>query len=211
MVVTKELREKLDKSQKVFLIVPQEAGLDGLCGALALKHTFSNNNRKVEVVFDGAIPEQTGDLPEADQILTNLGNKDLVLKFKVGSQGIEKISYSMEGEILSLRVRPKSSNFDVENFHYVYEGARANLIVTFGISKLDKLSFYNDYKDSFEKSEIINLGEPLPKEQEKKEEVKSEEIPEAKSISQFIFEQLIGWGITPNREASICLLKGISL
>jgi hypothetical protein len=33
---------------------------------------------------------------------------------------------------------------------------------------------------------------------------------EAKSISQFIFEQLVTWGVTPSKEAATCLLKGIS-
>ncbi|MFH1896617.1 MAG: hypothetical protein ABH814_04100 [bacterium] len=209
MVITRDLKEKLEKAQKTFLIVPQEAGLDGLCGALALYHTFQSKDREVRVVFDGEIPSGIQDMPEAGKILPNLGSKDLILRFNIGKQGVEKISYSTGGDILSLRVRPKTGQFDIANFDYSYEGANANLLVTFGIARVSDLSFFEHYKQSFEKSEIINLGEPIAENSHKAG--KEKETVEAKSISQFIFEQLVAWGITPSKEASICLLKGISL
>jgi len=209
MVITRELKEKLEKAQKTFLIVPYDAGLDGLCGALALCHVFQNKDRIVKVVFDGKVPPEAENLPGVGEILPNLGSKDLILRFNIGKQGVEKISYSTEGDTLSLRVRPKAGQFDIANFDYSYESATANLLVTFGIAKVSNLSFFENYKQSFEKSEIINLGEPIGENSQKTGQEK--ETVEAKSISQFIFEQLSAWGITPSKEASICLLKGMSL
>jgi len=209
MIITRELKEKLEKAQNAFLIVPKDAGLDGICGALALWHSFNNTDRQLTVVFDGQLPVEAQDLPGAGNILPNPGSKDLILRFNIGKQGVEKISYSTEGGVLFLRVRAKDSQFEIENFDYSYEGIAANLLVTFGISKPSDLSFWEDYKQLFDKSEIINLGEPISKGQEKTD--KEKELVVGKSISQFIFEQLVSWGITPSKEAAICLLKGMSL
>ena len=209
MVITRELREKLEKAHKTFLIVPKEAGLDGLCGALALYHSFNNKDRQVVVVFDGEVPKEARSLPGVDTILPNLGSKDLILRFNIGKQGVEKISYSTNNDTLSLRVRPKGDQFDITNFDYSYEGTNADLLVTFGIAKVKDLIFYEKYKQSFEKSEIINLGEPITEAEEAV--IKKKDISEAKSISRFIFELLVSWTITPAKEASICLLHGMSL
>lgn len=231
MVVTKDLREKLENSATSALIVPSLAGLDGICGALALKHSFDMQGKKLLVVYDGELPKEVAELPGAEEIKSNLGSKDLVLKFNVGSSGVDKISYSVSNDILSLRVRPKNGSFNVENFDYNYEASSYDTLVTFGVSKLEDISFYTEYKAAFDKAEVLNLGEPLEKAtdatQVTKEEGEdgtdgaagSEDIThrnqgdqlEAKSISQFIFEQLVAWGITPNKKAAICLLRGISL
>ncbi len=234
MVVTKDLREKLENSATSALIVPSLAGLDGICGALALKHSFDMQGKKLLVVYDGDLPKEVAELPGAEEIKKNLGSKDLVLKFNVGSSGVDKISYSVSNDILSLRVRPKNGSFNVENFDYTYEASSYDTLVTFGVSKLEDISFYTEYKAAFDKAEVLNLGEPLEKatdvtqvtkaikeegEGETDGDVGSEDIDhnkksdqlEAKSISQFIFEQLVAWGITPNKKAAICLLTGISL
>lgn len=210
MLVTKDLKEKLERAKKVALIVPQDAGLDGLCGALALQHVFKAKERQVSVVFDGALMEEAKDLPGSDQITRDLGSKDLILRFNVGQTGIEKISYSVLGEILSLRIRPKKATFKINDFDYSYEDAGFNLFVTFGVASLKTLSFYKDYEETFSKVEVLNLGEPVGG--SVAQEAPLGALPsEAKSISQFIFEQLAAWGITPSKEASLCLLKGMAL
>lgn len=204
----KEFTDLVAGAKNIAIVADESAGVDVLASSLALRHLLRNQGKKVISVFSGPIPEEIRTLPDADKIQKDFGPKNLVIKIDYQDDPIEKISYSVEDEILNLIIHPRGRGFDVKKIRYFFEESEINFIIVFAASSLESLGpIYETAKKEFAATPIVNIDIS-----DKNTNFGQLNIVENKadSFSQLLFEKLSEWKLKPTKEAARCLLMGIA-
>jgi len=128
------LRSIVDSADSVLILLPQKPYFDQVAAGLALFLAL-RDTKKVEIFCPSDMLVEFNKLIGVDKIATELGNKNLVIKFP-GYQAvnIERVSYDIEEGEFKLTVIPKQQITppQKEQIQVSYSGVSADLVILIG-------------------------------------------------------------------------------
>jgi hypothetical protein len=161
--IIEHLKDTVQKSQEVLVLLPQNAGQEMVTGALGLYLVLAGAGKNVTVACPTKISDSSRALPSGDQIAQKIGNRNLVISLKVTDRdSIDKVSYNLDEatKTFNLIIQPKKGNpaFKKDEVSYSYSGAAADLIITVGANRLEDLGlFYEEERQLFADAKTISL------------------------------------------------------
>jgi|SRR3989344_3275629 len=156
-IVTDQFKDLIMKAKKVLILIGADVNADTVSAGLALADLLKSRGVDSHLVSEGSLPSELSVLSGFEQIKNNLEPKNLVISFNYAKNPIEKISYKIDGDILSLIVKPKIGGINLDEVQTSFVGGDYNLIVLLGVSEVKDLKNYNYYKDLFESLPTINI------------------------------------------------------
>ena len=143
----------LIKSVKSTLIfVGENPSVDSLAAALFLEENIAGQDKKVQIVAKGTIPEALREFSE--KISDKASTKKLVVTFNWRELGIEKVSYNLEGENFNFIITPRNKRISADQVKISYEGQEEDLVITLGVSSRRSLEYFSDVTET---KPIINI------------------------------------------------------
>jgi hypothetical protein len=157
---TSQLKQILDQSNSMVVVLGPKANLDQVASAVALFRGLRNSGKEVILVS----PEEI----ELDQVLGlddvkyKLGNKDLSVSFDYDENLVDKVSYHIDEEKKKfyLVVKPKKGHkpLDSNKVSFDYVGAQADLIFLVGVHQYSALEhLYENYIDVYDSATVITI------------------------------------------------------
>lgn len=124
----------IDSATSILILLPTKPYFDQVAAGLAL---YLSLKGKKEVVISSSSPIMVGfnRLIAIDKIVTEIGNKNLTIKFAgYDANNIEKVSYDIENGEFQLTVVPKSGfvSPQKEHLNLSYSGVSTDLIILIG-------------------------------------------------------------------------------
>lgn len=150
-----QLRELLERSKTVVIIVKDDPSLDQLATASSLSMALSQAGKEV-LFLSPTAPITTHDLLGIENISTKMGNQNLVVSFDYSEDLVDKVSYHIgeESGKFFLTIKPKKGHppLDSNKVEFSYTGMDADLAILIGVHDLESLdtlyfgseSFYQD-------------------------------------------------------------------
>jgi len=203
----KQLRTLIEEASNLVILVSPHAAGDGLYAGLALKDVLASRNKNVNVVYSEQLPVGVDTLPEAKDIKCYLGENALVVSLDNAAAQIEKVAYSPEGQTLNLVLSPVARNFDPLTVKSFIRSQKIDLLIILGAGKLEEFGqFYNDNRQEFENSAILNIDNHNDNSHFGTTDVID---PEAKSLCELVFYKLAQWQWRPTQNAARLLSLGL--
>jgi len=203
-----EIKSILDPSQNILIVTKENPTTDNVAAALALWQTLSKSGKTVSVACPTPLTVEYTNLFSIDKVETKMGNKNLVISLDYVEGSIEKVSYNVNGDKFNLVIQPKAGflPFSGEKVKFSNSGISANLIFVIGCQNLGELgNFYQDDKNSFENTPVINFNNISQTEEFGKINI----IKAVSSCSQLILDFLQSFSLSPDPDMASNLLTGI--
>lgn len=156
--IIKKFQQKLDSASSILILLPPKPDSDMLVATLSL-YSSLKETKNIQLGCSSSVDSQ---LPYADQIKTNIGNKNLIISFPYQQQSVDHVSYDIDEQkqTFNLRVKPSSQGqpLDPDQVSYSFTGAQADLAIVLGIKSLPELgNLYSDEKEFLDQVEIVNI------------------------------------------------------
>lgn len=155
-----ELQNFLAPAQNILVAMPNEPNFDQVAAALATFLSLQKAGKQVFVVSSGEMIVEFSHLVGVDKITDKLAGQDLVLTLDVPIENIEKVSSVEEKGKLSLvlQAKPGSPAITKEKVLFSSASATADLILNFGVGKLQDLGkIYEENRSLFSQKPIVNI------------------------------------------------------
>lgn len=155
-----KIKELLDKSPEVLIVMHERPTFDSVGSALALSLGLTSLGKKVTVACPDPMTVELSSFVGVNKIVTELGKKNFVISLDYVDGSIEKVSYNIEGDKFNLVVEPRVGfeSFSQDKVHFSHAGTAANLIIavdTIHLGGLKKL--YESDKELFASKPVINI------------------------------------------------------
>lgn len=212
--VLADLKTKLASSQRVLIALPNEVSVDKLSGALALYLTLSNSGKQAFLVTEAPTQVSAANLFGIDRVQNSLpqtsGDLIITLSGVVAQDGtvpdIEKLDYFPEGGDMKLvfKVLP-GHTFKPSSITPTYSGGDLDLILTVGARDFNSLG--GIYQSQvFSGVTLINLDKDPTNTQYGTLNIID---PESTSVSEMVYQLILGLGLTLDPDSATNLLEGI--
>ncbi len=165
----KQLQDLFSQAKDILIITKEQPTIDGLCACLALKSAFSQKmdmqgkKKNVTLAISNRNGSQYSLLPGADQIVSELGLRDLVIGVNGFVEGsIENVNWYVDKGRLNVVFKSNPAVpmfFDLKNLDPFYAGA--NFDVVFVIDALSPSELGNAYKQDpgmYSELPVINVS-----------------------------------------------------
>ena len=201
----KELNKVLDSATNVLITGPSNPNLDILGSAIAWQIFLSKQQKKVDLCFDGKIPNY-GFLPETN-ILKDLGNLN---KFKIildtSNTKVKQLSYDMEGDELIIDVVPDNGVFSSEDVKTDRGEYKYDVIIILGADSIESLGkIFSENRHFFHSKAIINIDTSVLNENYGQVNIIESNATSIAEISYQVFKKDI------KQDIATCLLAGMIL
>jgi nanoRNase/pAp phosphatase (c-di-AMP/oligoRNAs hydrolase) len=147
------LANLIQTSKKILIFVGKNPSVDSLAAAIFLEENLSGENKSLEVIASGDIPENLKSFSE--KISNKATTKKLVISFNWKELAVEKVSYNLEGENFNFIVTPRNRKIGGDEVKISYQGQEEDLIIVLGVSTLSELEYFSG---SSSDKPIINIG-----------------------------------------------------
>lgn len=157
------IKDNLSKANDIYVLVAQNPTFDMMASATALYLSLKESGKNVFIACPDEVRAEFSRIVGIDQVTDNIGNRNLVVSFKVAEEGqIDKVSYNLDadGKTFNLIIKPKSgaSPLKSDEVTYTYAGAEAQLIFLVGVNRLEDLGhFYQNERKLFTDSVSVSL------------------------------------------------------
>jgi nanoRNase/pAp phosphatase (c-di-AMP/oligoRNAs hydrolase) len=201
--------EQLIQSSSNIAVIPSPAGeVDAFAAALGLYLSLKERGKKVSLILTGKTPEGFEDLILAEDMVTNLSFRDLVVEINYSDSTAEKVNYSTQDGTLVLDISPVDRNFDLSNVKASLKGMEFDLIFVIGVQYKEQLgTSYLDLQEEFKKSKVVNVDISGRNTRFGDLNIVDSTIG---NLSQLVMNILAREGLVITREPAKALLKGIS-
>ncbi len=137
-------------------IHPDGDAVGSLLGLLLALRKFPG--KVVDAVSLDAIPEGYRFLPGVDDVKQEVSSRDLVITVDNSKTPIEKVSYSLQGEILELYITPTAGMISGDSIGHYLGKPKYDLIVTLDCAEPERIgSFVQEEADFFASVPVINI------------------------------------------------------
>lgn len=154
-----QLRDLLNKSNRVLVAGSGNVGPDAVAAVLGLSGVLKELGKAVNVVCPRQLPPEARSLLEWEEINAEL-TKNFVITLTSAVGNVEKVSYYTEGDDLNLVVHPhhQAPPFSPDQVKYREGGGDYDLIFVIGSKTLSDLGkIYTEEKDLFSKTDVVNI------------------------------------------------------
>lgn len=151
-----QIREKLNSSQRVLVVLPANPSFDAVASALSLNLALAENTKSTSVFCPSPMTVEYNHLVGVDQVHQKLQGTDLIMTLNYPVDQIERVSYNDDNGTPNVVIQPKSGapqlSENMANFHFA--GIGADIIFTVGVSDLTAVGD----PANFQNSTIVNIN-----------------------------------------------------
>lgn len=206
---TKSSMEQLIQSSDNIAVIPsQVAGYDGFAAALGLFFTLKEKDKKVVLVYPEGAPKGFEDLISDSELIIDPSLRELVVEIDYSNSPAHKVNYSTSNDVLTLKIGPVNSGFNLDKVKAGLQGAGYDLIFVIGAQVREDLGIsYSYLEEEFRSATIINLDNT-----EKNTLFGDVNIidPLMDNLSQLVLNFLSKSGFFITQKPAKALLRGIS-
>ncbi len=142
------IRELLDSTQDIGIIVGENQNIDSVAAGLALFLTLAGEGKNVQIVSKKEPIVEVSNLFGVNKIAKSFqgSTKILTISIPYREGEIEKVSYNIEGTRLNVNLFAEGTgiNFNENDVEYLKKGASPSLIVTIGVQNEQELASFVD-------------------------------------------------------------------
>lgn len=142
---TDKLKNILNSSQDILLIMPNFGDLDLFLAAYCF-YSFFTSQKRMRLLSPSAklkIPASLKKMIDQTILETALGKENLLISFPYREEQVDKVSYYIgeEQERFYLTIKPKKGfpPLDSQQVEFIYAGAQAELVFLWGVENLESL------------------------------------------------------------------------
>ncbi|HDS11768.1 MAG TPA: bifunctional oligoribonuclease/PAP phosphatase NrnA [Candidatus Wirthbacteria bacterium] len=144
--------------ERILLIVHSNPDGDALGSMLALQEGLGQLGKNCALVCSSPVPQCYRFLPDVDLIKQDFGCLDLVIQVNCKQTVVDKVSYNLHDDILSLVVTPAEGQFQLDDAKPTFGLPNYDLIITLDTPSLKLLGeLYERNPQFFHKIPIINI------------------------------------------------------
>lgn len=145
----------------VFVVLNRSPSFDQQLAAASLNLALSSCGKKSNLLVVERVVNPT--IAGLNNAKTSIGNQELVVGFDYNETEVDSVSYHIDEEEKKfyLTIKPQAGHqpLNHNSLSFDYVGAEADLIVLFGVSKLEQLEqIYAGYEDLFNSTSIISIN-----------------------------------------------------
>lgn len=157
-----QIKDLLDQSQSVFVVVGSGSGYDQLVAASALSAGLQAADKAVRLLAVEE-PKNNFGISELSQLKTDIGHQHLSISFEYSEDAVDKVSYHIGEETnrFYLTIKPKKGHdpLDPSTVEYSYTGADVDLIFLIGVGSLEDLEqLYYGYEKLYQDTPIVSIN-----------------------------------------------------
>lgn len=153
------LKQELENSKSIVILLSKNPYLDQVAAGLSLYLTLEKSEKNINIACPSPMLVEYNRLVGVNKIVSGLGDKNLVIKFKgYPAQNIEKVTYDIEEEEFRLSIIPKAdaSSPTQDQVTIDYAGVSADTIILIGGGNE---SHFPDLKnEKFANAKLIHIG-----------------------------------------------------
>jgi len=133
----KSLKQFIENSQSVLILVSKNPYLDQIASGLALYLTIKDTGKKVHIACPSPMLVEFNRLVGVNKIVSEIGDKNLVIRFKnYDPQNIERVTYDIDEQTqefkLSVIPKPNASSPTENQVDVKYSGMSADTVILIG-------------------------------------------------------------------------------
>lgn len=206
--ITGSMEQLIQRSNNIAIIPSQIGGVGAFAAALGLFLGLKEKNMKVSLIYTGGVPQGFEDLISNADVVVDPSIRDLVVEVDYSSSLAEKVNYSIQDNVLSLKIGPVDRNFSLDHVKAGLTGAGYDLIFVIGAqSKEDPGVSYSALEEEFRTAILINLDNSPANSRFGDVNVVD---PLMDNLSQLVLNFMSKAGFIITQKPAKALLKGIS-
>lgn len=164
--VIDQFKAKISEANSIVIAIPPDPSEDVLASSLGLFLTLKQEGKNTHIGCSSSPKVSSARLFGLDKITDNIGNQNMVIVLDFPEENLEKIDYSTAdtGKKIELRVIPRAGQAPPtgDQIHINFAGAKADLIITLGVSNLEELGkLYATEKEFFDTTPIVSITQRL--------------------------------------------------
>ncbi|MFH1186839.1 MAG: hypothetical protein V1697_01550 [Candidatus Levyibacteriota bacterium] len=207
----KQIKDLLNTANTFGIVAGKNPSLDDMGAALSLYLALVSSGKTVSIAAPDQPIVEISNLVGINKVKTSLGisGGDLVVSFPYKDGEIEKVSYTLENELLNIIVKagPQGLNFSQKDIKFTSGASNTpNILFTIGSPRLTDFSTIFDVAD-LKDTKVINIDN-------KSENQGFGDVvlvdPKASSVSEIIASLILFLGLPMDQDISQNLLSGIS-
>ena len=207
--IIQKLKDAIGKSNSIGIAVGREPSIDEMGAALALYLLLKNANKKVSIASPSDPIVEISSLVGINKVQRAFGGDagDLVVSFPYKEGEIEKVSYTLENNLLNIIVKASEQglSFDEQEVRYTRGSGTIDLLITVGAASLSDLGDVFD-EQKFSNISIINIDNKANN-QGYGDIVLID--PQSSSVSEHVADIVLTLGFQVEEDAAQNLLSGI--
>ncbi|MFZ3301697.1 MAG: hypothetical protein WA152_03230 [Microgenomates group bacterium] len=152
----------IDSAQEVLILLPSKPFMDQVAGGLSLYLTLSAQNKNVSISCPAQMIAEYSRLIGVDKVTSELGSKNLVIKFKnYSADDIDKVRADIENGEFTLTALPKTGKKSPtrEQLEISFTGTAGDLVVLIGGA--NDTHFPALSNEELKTAKVIHLGTRL--------------------------------------------------
>jgi len=204
-----KLKNALRDSKSIGVVVGSNPSLDQMAAALSLYLCLEKAGKKTVIASPTNPIVEVSSLVGIDKVQTNLGETsgDLIVTFPYAEGEIEKVSYTLENNLLNIVVKPgeKGLSFDEKDIKYS-RSETVDLLFVIGASKISDLGDLIT-SDKLKNTLVVNIDNKAENQGFGDIVIVSDKLS---SVSEKIAEILIDLGFSLDQDMAQNLLSGIT-
>lgn len=131
------------KAQSALVFIHPQATYDAVAAGLSLRLALTEAGKSCEVICEEPMRVEFSRLIDIDRVLTEAGNRDLVISFAYTEEQVDKVSYNVDEDSkrFELVISPKSGGqpLDPSTIDFRRTGLSADIIFLFGYHSFAEL------------------------------------------------------------------------
>lgn len=199
----------IDSAQEVLILLPSKPYMDQVAGGLSLYLSLSAQNKNVSISCPAQMIAEYSRLIGVDKVTTELGSKNLVIKFKnYSADDIDKVRADVENGEFTLTTLPKAGKKSPtkDQLEISFTGTAGDLVILIGGA--NDTHFPALSKEELKTAKVIHLGTRLLEILNSDLEILSFARP-ASSTSELIASLIKESGFPVDEDIATNLLAGI--
>jgi len=202
------MEQLIQSSNNIAVIPSQVGGVDAFAAGLGLYLALKDKDKKTSFIYPNGVSEGFGDLI-SDKELINPTLRNLVVKIDYSKTSAERVNYSTQNDILTLRISPVDSTFNLDDVKAGLEGMGFDLIFIVGSqTKEDLGTTYFALEEEFRTAKVVNIDNTAIN-------TKFGDInivdTRMENLSQLVMNFMVKTGFILSQGPAKALLRGISL
>ena len=138
-IAAPQIKDLIEKSNKVLLLTRANPSVDGVCSMIALNDILASLGKNPTAATTGRVPEEVNHLPHISRLMDRIEPKNLIISFDYVEGMIDKVSYKIEGNKFKLIISPKEKRINPEQVEYSYKGTDYDLVFILDSPDLESL------------------------------------------------------------------------
>jgi nanoRNase/pAp phosphatase (c-di-AMP/oligoRNAs hydrolase) len=202
------MEQLIQRSNNIAVIPSQIGGYDAFAAGLGLFFSLKEKEKRVDLIYTVGIPQGFEDLISGAEIVTDPSLRDLIVEINYSNSLAEKVNYSTQNDVLTLKISPVDRNFSLNNVKSSLVGAGYDLIFLIGVqTKEDPGIPHSSLEEEFKTAVLVNLDNSNTNSRFGDINVVD---PSTDSLSQLVLNVIARAGYFITRKPARALLKGIS-